>query len=560
MARDNWREVRQIWNGGRAVFGAVTGALQIGLLIKQYSQMNAPRPELEDERDPMEGMATANELARYAYNPEGFYLGHIHEDHGVDFEATIPADDDRHVFIVAGSASGKGLTYGIQNGIRWPGPLLAIDPKGELAEITGMVRGSRNSARGSDTSVRQGWKNQKVAILDPMGEVRGPAKRYRVQYDPMSDIDMRSPRIARRRIASLAAGMIIPENGSNAHFSDSAETILAGTIEAVKTLEPRKDHNLPFLRRKILGNVKLKSEDSPTKGEEPAIKAGFEALYDYLTQDGLPEDGHAAEAASVIGEVLGSDEAGSFRTTLSRNLKWLIDLDMQDHLKPSNFSLWKAAQEGWSVFLVLNPDDIGTFRNWLRMNVQIALSAKIRLGTNQVGPQTLFFLDEFPVLGRFKEIEEKAGYIRGYGVKLVPIIQNVGQLQNLYEKNWETFLGNAAAVIAWGMNDSETEEYIAKRIGKVMVTETSLSESDGISGMSGSVGRSQNTARHERQIRFSNEVREQGGRDTMRAFVIPANGKAFTVRRVSYTELERYKVYDSPEHVLRVEAGNKSYE
>ncbi|MDO6575530.1 hypothetical protein, partial [Staphylococcus pasteuri_A] len=80
------------------------------------------------------------------------------------------------------------------------------------------------------------------------------------------------------------------------------------------------------------------------------IKAGFEALYDYLTHDALPDDGHAAEAASVLGEVLGSDEAGSFRTTLSRNLKWLIDLDMQDHLTPSSFSLWKAVQEGWSIF------------------------------------------------------------------------------------------------------------------------------------------------------------------------------------------------------------------
>lgn len=555
MARDNWREVRQLWTGGRALFGAVTGAMQFGMMVNQYRQMREPPPDIEAEINPMAGMATGDDLARYGYDPEGFYLGHIHEDHGVNFEASIPSDDDRHVFIVAGSASGKGVTYGIQNGIRWPGPLFAIDPKGEMAEIAGMVRGTRTAARGSDTSVRSGWKNQKVAILDPMGEVRGPAKKYRVSYDPLSDIDMRSPRTARRRIANLAAGMVIPEQGGNVHFSESAETLVAGAIEAVKLLEPAKNHSLPFLRRKILGNVKLKDDDSPTKGEETAIKAGFEALYDYLTHDKLPDDGHAAEAASVLGEVLGSDEAGSFRTTLSRNLKWLIDLDMQDHLTPSQFSLWRAVQEGWSVFLVLNPDDIGRFRNWLRMNVQMALSAKMAMGTNQEGPQTLFFLDEFPVLGRFKEIEEKAGYIRGYGVKLIPIIQNVGQLQTLYEKNWETFLGNAAAIIAWGMNDLETEEYISKRIGKVMITETSHSESDGVSGMSGSVGRSNSTARHERQIRFSNEVREEGSRETMRAFVIPAGGKAFTVRRMPYMELARFKIYDSPEHIRAYERG-----
>ena len=260
------------------------------------------------------------------------------------------------------------------------------------------------------------------------------------------------------------------------------------------------------------------------------------------------------KAASVLGEVLGSDEAGSFRTTLSRNLKWMIDLDMQDHLRPSGFSLWKALQENWSVFLVLNPDDIGDFKNWLRINVQMALSAKMAQGTNQEGLQTLFFLDEFPVLGRFREIEEKAGYIRGYGVKLVPIIQSITQLQQLYEKNWETFIGNAAALIAWGTNDLETEEYLSKRIGKVVVTETSYSANGGMSGFQGSTGHGSSSALRERMIRFSNEIREDGARENMRAFVIPASGKAFTVKRIPYMMLAKQKVFDSPEHVMKWES------
>ena len=553
MARDNFKEIKTALAVGAGAWRFLSGAVQVGSAIGQALESD---PDISEQIDPMQGFAMGGELDRYQYDPDGFYLGRMHSDHGQSFEASLPADDDRHVFIVAGSASGKGITFGIQNAIRWKGPLFAIDPKGEMAEIAGMRRATREAALKTGTSVRQ-FVGQKVAILDPMGEVRGAAKKFCVRYDPLTDIDMKDVKIARRRIGKLAAGMIIPETGDNSHFSESAETLVAGTIEAVKILEKPEDHRLPFVRQKIIGNVKLKNDANISDDEMSEIKTGFEYLYDYLTHDDIPEDGHAAEAASILGEILGSDEAGSFRTTLSRNLKWMIDLDIQDHLKPSSFSLYKAVQEGWSVFLVLNPDDIGDFKNWLRMNVQIALSAKMAQKTFQEGLQTLFFLDEFPVLGKFKEIEEKAGYIRGYGVKLVPIIQNIGQLKNLYNKNWETFLGNAAAVIGWGLNDLETEQYFSDRLGKIVIAETSYSASSNISGLSGGRSKNQSTGLRERMVRFSNEVHEQGARETMRAFVIPASGKPFTIERAPYMELEKHKLYDSPDYIRAWETDRR---
>lgn len=558
MAYDPWKPIKEMWAVGSGAYrlgaGAyrfANGAAQLGSAIAQSREK---APEIREQIDPMAGLASAEELGPYQYDKDGFYLGRIHSDHGVNFEACMPASDDRHVFIVAGSASGKGISFGIQNGLRWRGPLLAIDPKAELAELTAIHRGSRENALGSGTSVRR-FKGQKVGILDPMNIVRGPAKKYRVNYNPLSEIKI-GTRPAHNKIAKLAAGMIVPEEGSGAHFSQSAETLLAGTIEAVLTIETDPaNHSLPFLRKKILGNVKLEQVN------EKAAAAGFEALYDYLTDDCLPDDGHAAEAASVLGEVLGSDEAGSFRTTLSRNLKWIGDPDIRDHLQPSGFSLWKAVQEGWSIYLVLKPDDIAGFRNWLRMLVQLALSAKMDMGTNQTGPQTLFFLDEFSALGRFKEIEDAAGYMRGYGIKLCPIIQNVGQIQNIYRKNWETFLGNAGAVISWSLNDLESEKYISDRLGRIVVPETSYSETSSTAGFSGNRSRNMNTSLRERSVRFPNEVHEQGARETMRAFVIPASGRAFTIERIPYMRIARQQLYDSPDHIREWErqyGGNRN--
>lgn len=473
--------------------------------------------------DPMEGLASAEELEQHRHRTGAFYLGRVHPDHGANFDLGIA--DDRHLFIMAGSRAGKGLTLAVQNALRWPGPLLMVDPKGEAASITAIRRGTAAMAAGSGTSVRR-FMGQRVAILDPFGEVRGPARRYVTRYNPIIDIDM-SKGGGVRAIRAVAGAIIIPEEGSNAHFSQSAETLLAGVLEVVALSAEPHIRTLNTVRETIM---------------QP-YNALLKRLQSVTTPAGL-----AAEAALIMSEV-GDDEWGSFRTTLSRHFRWMAEPAMQDHLQTSDFSLVQAVQEGWSVFIVLPPDLIGENASWLRLIVRTALSAKMALGTNQTGPRTLFFLDEFPILGHMKAIEDSAGYMAGYGIKLVPIIQNIGQVQNLYAKNWETFLGNAGAIIAFGLNDEGSERYVADRLGKVMVYETSTGGSTGFGGGGFSAGSSTSTGWRERPIRFPNQIHVDGARETMRAFVIPASGRGFTVERVPYTSLAHLNVYDSPDFI-----------
>ena len=113
--------------------------------------------------DPMDGLADADELEQYRHGRGAFYLGQIHEDHGVDFDAGI--HDDRGVFVVAGSGAGKGTSFYIQNCLRWPGPLVCVDPKGEAAMITAVRRGTEKAAHGTGTSVRPPFLGQQVAII-----------------------------------------------------------------------------------------------------------------------------------------------------------------------------------------------------------------------------------------------------------------------------------------------------------------------------------------------------------------------------------------------------------
>jgi len=473
--------------------------------------------------NPMAGFASLSELHTHTLRAGAFPLGNLHPDHGDNFPVGI--HDDRHVFMIAGTRSGKGVTMAIPAALTWPGPLFAIDPKGEMASIAALRRASFEQAKGTGTSVRH-FLGQPVAVLDPFGQVRGPARAFVVNYNPLLDIDMNRGGGV-RSIRAVAGSIVTPEAGDNSHFSDTTSTIIAGIIEAVKLTEPPARQSLPQCRAVLL--------------------AGYDALLAYLLRVETPA-GLAREAAVIIEEV-GSDEWGSHRSTLSRNIKWLADPDMIAHLSPSGFSLANAIEQGWSVFVAIPPDMIAECKGWLRLIVRTVLDAKMRQGVLENRPPTLCLLDEFPTLGHFELLKDSAGYMAGYGLKLVPIIQNIDQLKEHYPRNWETFLGNAGAIVAWGLNDMATEQYVADRIGKIMSMETTIGHN--ANGMQ--AGRSSNTARHDRPIRFPNEIREQGARENMRAFVIPASGRAFTVQRTPYMTQFAGGVFDSREFITEWE-------
>lgn len=501
----------------------IMGAGRLAVNTASRAMSSPPAPEITD---PMEGWAQGAELAQYAHDPRAVYFGNIHQDHGVNFSANLPANDDRHMFIVAGNGAGKGTSFLIQNCIRWQGGVVVIDPKGEAAGITAMRRGTREAAKGTGTSVRH-FLGQKVAILDPFNVVQGAAKRYRVGYNPLRDIDIKKSGWG-RQITHLSKASIMKDTGGNDHFPEFVEILLRGVIEKVLHKAPKSQQTLV-----TCDEVLWKSYDELSAWMQDAPKTAM---------------GFAAKAGTAM-EDIGEEEWGSMRTTMARKLAWLADEDLRNHLQASDFSLRDVIQSGGSVYIVVDPESMSGVKEWMRVIVRQCIGAKVAMGDKQTGLQTFFMLDEFPLLGHFEIIEESAGYLRGYGAKLMPIIQNIGQIKKHYSNNWETFLGNAGAIIAWGTNDSETEEYLAKRLGSKWAWEETYSDSQNV-GLDGAGSGSSSRAKHQRPLLFPNEVHNLGARETGRAFILPASGKPFMVERQPYfTALEGQGLFDSPQFI-----------
>ena len=108
-----------------------------------------------------------------------------------------------------------------------------------------------------------------------------------------------------------------------------------------------------------------------------------------------------------------------------------------------------------SVYLCLPASRMGLCNRWLRIFINQLLDAMEREKTAPVAP-VLVCLDEFPVLGHMRQLEDAAGQIASFGVKLWAVLQDWGQGKALYKERWETFAGNAGILQFFGNNDLET--------------------------------------------------------------------------------------------------------
>ena len=79
-----------------------------------------------------------------------------------------------------------------------------------------------------------------------------------------------------------------------------------------------------------------------------------------------------------------------------------------------------------------------------------------------------------------------AAIMRGYGVRMWWIVQNLTQLIDLYKANAETFFANAAQVQIFGVNDKAGADYFSARLGNRVAWRKRETQTN--QGMQGRVG------------------------------------------------------------------------
>ena len=78
-------------------------------------------------------------------------------------------------------------------------------------------------------------------------------------------------------------------------------------------------------------------------------------------------------------------------------------------------------------------------------------------------------LDEFPNIGKIPAFNETLAVVRSHNIRICIVLQGISQLKALYEKTWESIIGNCSIFTFLGTNDMDTKEYVSKRLGKTTV-------------------------------------------------------------------------------------------
>ncbi|HLH97043.1 MAG TPA: type IV secretory system conjugative DNA transfer family protein [Xanthobacteraceae bacterium] len=404
-------------------------------------------PRFTPDRPRVNYWMAANELRGYGYKPGQIILGKF----AGQFLGYL---DDRPQITIAGARAGKTSTVLEPNLYLYPGSMLILDPKGELAATAPLRR-----AQGHD-----------VYVLDPFGVSGEPSASINVldEIDPSSWTAVDDAR-------TITHALIVDDGDPRArHWIDSARTLLRGIILLTLTF-PEPERNLVTVRQ-LLSLTYPRLADAVEVARRSAKETRDEEYFDEnkvavltllrtMSRAGRAFDG---TLAAIGNRFLGTPqtERGGVFSTAAAQTDFLDSLPLRQISTRSDFGLGDLrADRPTSIYLCLPVGRMESHSRWLRLVVQLACTVLERLGAYpRERPPILFLMEEFATLGHMELMERAAAYFPGFGVKLWAILQDLSQLRRYYERSYETFLGNAGLVQCFANGDQATLHYIADRL------------------------------------------------------------------------------------------------
>ncbi len=470
-------------------------------------------------------------------------IGQLHNDKGM--KVPLSYDDEGHMLVTAGTRGGKGVSFIIPTLLSYLGSMVVIDPKAENFFVT--------------ADLRQNTLKQKIIRLDPF-MVTGERGGY---FNPLDMIDPEAME-AIDDVTDLAEALVIRSSGKDAHWDDSARSIINGVLLYILATHPAGDRSMKYLRTYVTQGLDLGDGDICRDNLLFAMKSctAFDGVVSGI-----------AERILNMGET----ESGGVFSTVERHTEFMDSASMKHIFEHSDFdpAELRNQEQGVTLYLILPEYRMDSHARWLRLMltiILIALQKNKRVGKTQ--PSVLMMLDEFPALGSMKIIERSAGYIAGFGVKLAFIIQDLAQLKDLYPKRWETILGNSSLLIAFANTDMTSLEYLSKRLGKTELHQIeqglsqNVSSSDTRAGLgklldfqsegaglgAESVGRSDSTTMTHNPKRMispllhPDEIARIFGRETGKALILIAGALPIWVEKICYYNDPFYqeKAMDNP--------------
>lgn len=171
-------------------------------------------------------------------------------------------------------------------------------------------------------------------------------------------------------------------------------------------------------------------------------------------------------------------EQSGVKSTLTARLNLWDDPLIHAATSRSDFDVREMRKKRMTVYLGIPTNHIERLAPLMNLFIQLFVNSMTEELPKKDEPhKVLIMLDEFCALGRMDTIKAGFGFLAGYNIHLMAIIQNIGQFYCLYgnRDSCDVFFQNTDYKIAYRQNTQTDREFVSEQLGMRTVKNRSKS-------------------------------------------------------------------------------------
>ena len=357
-----------------------------------------------------------------------------------------------NTLVCGGSGAGKTRFYCKPNIMQCNTSFVVLDPKGEIIRDTGNLLES------------DGYK---IKVLDLINMEKSHC------YNPF--VYLKNDNDVQKLVTNLFKSTTPKGSSSNDPFWDTAASmLLLALIFYLKYEAPAEEQNFSMVLE-LLRAGDVKEDDDDYLSPLDILFERLEAKNPEHIALKYYRDYHSGSAKTLK----------SIQITLASRLEKFNLESLASMTNCDELELSKIGEEKTALFAII-PDNDTSF-NFLVSILYTQLFQQLFYIADHKYNGSLpipvhFLMDEFANVSLPDDFDKILSVMRSRGVSVSIILQNLAQLKALFEKQWESIVGNCDEFLYLGGNEQSTHKYVSELLGKETIDLDTHGKSSGRSG------------------------------------------------------------------------------